>query len=335
MISGPSGVRTIQFGSPNLDIPVPADYDNIGRTELAFYRPSTAQWFIMGPSGTRVVQFGAVNLDMPIPAAYEGGGKAEIAVYRPTTAQWFILNSSGGTTVKAFGQVMVDIPVPGDYDGDGKVDYAVFRPTNGTWYIWQSTAGPKSVTLGTSADLPVPADYNGDGKTDPAVFRPSTATWYVAPSTGSPYSQPFGGANLDLPLDYAFLIVGGRMNVMSQLTGSPSGVKSLAATAGSSAPVAQTAALVTMASSAPATGTTATATTDLAGGQPTRSIQVRPSFAAQRYHHQYIAQSVNSRLRIAPRHVLHDAALAAVSSQMGSIVKTRSLASNGRLQYPG
>src|SRR5207302_2617628 len=65
------------------DVPVPGDYDGTGHLELAVYRPTTAQWFILGPRGGRAVSFGAPNLDMPVPGDYDGDGKTDMAVYRP------------------------------------------------------------------------------------------------------------------------------------------------------------------------------------------------------------------------------------------------------------
>ena len=44
------------FGASNLyDIPVPGDYDGDGHTEMAVFRPTTAQWFVIGPSGGRLL----------------------------------------------------------------------------------------------------------------------------------------------------------------------------------------------------------------------------------------------------------------------------------------
>ena len=52
------------FGATNLqDIPVPGDYDGLGRTEMAVFRPSTAQWIVLGPSGGRILAtYGATSM---------------------------------------------------------------------------------------------------------------------------------------------------------------------------------------------------------------------------------------------------------------------------------
>src|SRR5207253_2105772 len=129
------------------------DYENVGKTNVALYRPSTAQWFVRTSSGGFLVdpatnlapKFGAINTDVPIPADYDGDGKADFAVYRKSTAQWLMTPSNPSPTnlprVVAIGNANQDEPVAADYDGDGKVDMAVYRRSTSSWLIIQSTQG--------------------------------------------------------------------------------------------------------------------------------------------------------------------------------------------------
>jgi hypothetical protein len=179
----------------------------IAPADLAVWRPSTGQWWVMeGQYSQPVTQNWGTSGDIPVPGDYDGDGKTDFCIFRPSANQWWILKSSDGTYyTREFGATG-DLPVPADYDGDGKTDIALFTTSSQLWYISQSSNNSMitpSLGTGNTINTPAPADYDGDGRADIGGWKNDNYTFYYKKSTDQTVpSQSLGILGVPVPGDY-------------------------------------------------------------------------------------------------------------------------------------
>jgi len=193
------------FGAGATAVPVTGDFTGGGRDDLAYYNPSTANWYIARPEANYapqlLVNFGQPNLDLPVPGDYYGSGQTVAAVWRPTTGQWFIQYTAGAQVVVP--ALPGDVPVPGDYDGTGKDELAVYRPAAAEWFI-NGPNGTRDVFFGGPSFQPVPGAYDagvGARAAEPAVYNPATGLFVVNAASGNRNYQ-FAKGDIPAPGDY-------------------------------------------------------------------------------------------------------------------------------------
>ena len=106
-----AGVIALAFGV-STDKQVPGDFTGDGKADVAFWRPSTGEWFILRSENFSFFSFPfGASTDIAAPGDYDGDGRIDATVFRPSTATWFSQRTTAGTLIQQFGSTG-DRPVP-------------------------------------------------------------------------------------------------------------------------------------------------------------------------------------------------------------------------------
>lgn len=101
----------VQFGQAGDQIAT-GDYDGDRKTDIAVFRPSNGNWYILrsGDGQLQIINFG-IATDVPQPGDYDGDDKTDVGVYRAAEGNWYQL-LSGNNAVKIVNWGLpTDIPV--------------------------------------------------------------------------------------------------------------------------------------------------------------------------------------------------------------------------------
>ena len=104
----------VQFGLAS-DRPIEADYDGDGRHDVAIYRPSTGQWWVLRSTEGLIGATWGTATDTPAPADFDGDGRADLTVFRPSTGTWYSYRSSDAAVSIVNWGLSGDVPVPSVY----------------------------------------------------------------------------------------------------------------------------------------------------------------------------------------------------------------------------
>ena len=205
------------FGPSNVT-PFQGDFDGDGLTDLAYYQPSTATWYMDDSQSNTITSFtlGTPNPNsIPVVGYFNASGPEEAAVF--TQGVW---NIAGGGNAVQFGQAG-DIPVPGDYTGVGFDELAVYRPSTGQFLVQVPGTTPTTMTISIPGIgvgnpflpslVPVPGAYDNQSyfashepeRTEAAVFNPVTGVYTILGPNGVDTPKPtFAPGDIPAPADY-------------------------------------------------------------------------------------------------------------------------------------
>lgn len=167
-------ITTFSFAAGPRSVPVCADYDGDGVTDLAVAHPrwGSCEWVVRNSSSGGHEYFTRPTIDenpLPMRGDVDGDGRADYITFAAEVGTWHVTvgrgGSRGGTTSRIRWGLPGDVPVTADYDGDGRVDFGVFRPRYGVLYVRPTSGrvpprmtaypGGAQVSWGLAGDLPI------------------------------------------------------------------------------------------------------------------------------------------------------------------------------------
>jgi len=158
--SGTSGIQAAQ-----------GDYDCDGRTDPAFWSPSTGWYGLQSTRGFAAASLFQTAGDVVVSADFDGDGCTDLAYYRPSDGSFHVLNTSNNLYYSLpFGPSktsMYDnlVPVVKDWDGDWQADFAIYWENDlspgqqGIWYVRHSSDGSTTTYNWGNQSLDYPVDW--------------------------------------------------------------------------------------------------------------------------------------------------------------------------------
>ncbi|HMS40480.1 MAG TPA: VCBS repeat-containing protein, partial [Pyrinomonadaceae bacterium] len=91
---------------------VQGDYTGDGKADVAFFRPSSSEWFVLRSEDFSFYAFPfGTSTDIPAPGDYDGDGRFDATVFRPSNSTWYSNRTTAGILIQQFG-IAGDKPVP-------------------------------------------------------------------------------------------------------------------------------------------------------------------------------------------------------------------------------
>ena len=197
-----SGFRATVVGGGSSAMPMARwmDINGNGRTELFFFKHSTAQlwtWFLDGATDTgKATSTVSGSLSVIDAADFDGDGHSELLM-EDAALNLFVAKSSNGTTFDAVAALPYAIPsgyrpvAVADINGNGKSDIVFRSPTSGKITIWYMDGSTRTAynshSVSTGLTLLGAMDMSGDRKAD-LVFSDAQRKLVMELSLGTTFS---------------------------------------------------------------------------------------------------------------------------------------------------